>query len=175
MTVVVRNAFWREDPALEPTPRGQILLDHWRRLKAANGGETPNRSALSPHELLPILPELTLVALNARIGEYHYRLVGTAVVEMAGRDATGRTLDETLYGPHLKQLLFPYDLAVDRAQPVVTHSRVLFAERWHAVRNTFVPFICSGPGVGIIAVHVGRGELLVDPEREGGRYRVLPG
>lgn len=171
--MVARDSFWRRDADLEPGPRGRVLLDHWHQLRERNGGGLPPRTALSPVDLKAILAELTLVAFDAATKSFRYRLIGTGITEIAGRDATGRMLDQSLYGPRLNALLVPYRLAVRAACPVITDSPVLFADRWFAVRNTFAPFRTSGDGVGIIAVHVERGEMLARPDIATGRLRVL--
>lgn len=92
----VRQAF-RE--ALGETGPLAELFAYWEQ-KAA-GAEMPPRSAVDPTEIPAVLPILYLLE---PIGEdaYRFRLAGTGVRELFNAEPTGRTLEEMLPEPRLR-------------------------------------------------------------------------
>jgi hypothetical protein len=56
--------------------------------------DVPDRSALEPRDMMPLLPHVSVADAEHSPFRVRYRLVGTRVSEVAGFDATGRYLDE---------------------------------------------------------------------------------
>lgn len=74
--------------------RGHAFLAYWRE-KCAPGG-LPTRADIRPEELLPLLPYVFMVDVLPETTEgpdYHFRLVGTAIMELEG-EHTGRLLSQ---------------------------------------------------------------------------------
>ncbi len=81
----------RDDPQLA------ALFDYWELTRGARA--MPRRRDIDPIDMPPtLLPLLELIELVG--GRLRYRLVGTAMVDAMGRDATGRFLDQVLAGGH---------------------------------------------------------------------------
>jgi hypothetical protein len=73
------------------------LFDHWRRI--APPGLLPGRQHLDPADLVPLLPNIWLLdvvrpAAPPLRWHFRYRLVGTELVRVFGRDPTGELFHE---------------------------------------------------------------------------------
>lgn len=89
-------ADFRDDPQLA------ALLDYWERKRGARA--MPRRTDIDPLDMpTRLLPFLELIELGEG-GRLRYRLIGTAIVDAMGRDATGRYLDQVLTGGHQRFL-----------------------------------------------------------------------
>lgn len=83
--------------ALSDDPNLAALLRYWELKRGARA--MPRRRDIDPLDMPPaLLPYLELVELAQ--GRLRYRLIGTAIVDAMGRDATGRFLDQVLAGGH---------------------------------------------------------------------------
>jgi hypothetical protein len=65
------------------------LYRHW--LGKTNGRVMPARGDIDPVEIPKVLPHMALV--HKPDGQYRFRLVGTNISEMIGRDLTGAPVD----------------------------------------------------------------------------------
>jgi hypothetical protein len=69
------------------------LLTYWQ--SKFRDGRPPSRNDLRPVEEVPsLLPRLFLIDVEGN--QFRFRLIGTFIVARAGRDSTGRLIDETL-------------------------------------------------------------------------------
>ena len=100
--------------------RLQRLLEYWHGKR--DGKRMPLRAAVDPLDIPNLLPQLMLTEPIDGGADSRYRLVGTAVVEAAGMDFTGRCQSELLrQGPYRD-----YVLGLSRA--VTQERRPLYAE-----------------------------------------------
>lgn len=135
--------FWWPSKQTMVSAKTCAFRDHWRML--CGDRPMPPRGTLDPLGITTLLPHIVLVDVLRDPLQFRYRLVGTFVTGLAGRDATGRFLDRALYGRYLEAMIWPHQEVVRTASPVATLSGVLFAERdWHCVENLFVPFGADG-------------------------------
>lgn len=81
-----------EEPPAFLSSRVTAFYAHWRELCA--GRSMPRRADFDPAAIRTLLPYLMLVDIVGQPGRARYRLVGTAVVEMAKLDFTGQFADE---------------------------------------------------------------------------------
>lgn len=102
-----------------PDARLQVLAEYWfaRRDTAS---AIPPRSAIDPLDFPALLPNIILVE---RVGEppaerYRFRLAGTDVVAHAGRELTGRHIDEVLPSPYHEYVRLLNRTTFERALPV---------------------------------------------------------
>lgn len=75
--------------------RGREFLAYWRG-KCPHGGGWPTRADIRPEEMLSLLPYVFMVDVLPQTAEgpdYHFRLVGTAIMELEG-EHTGRLLSQ---------------------------------------------------------------------------------
>ncbi|WP_020590517.1 PAS domain-containing protein [Kiloniella laminariae] len=71
------------------SPRCQQFHDYWWRLNESSGQAVPYKADFNPAEIKPVLPYVLLHDL-ATPGKSLLRLVGTAIVDRMGINATGR-------------------------------------------------------------------------------------
>lgn len=98
------------EPSTEPIRR---LLEYWRGKCVA--GRLPSRRDIDPVALAYILPNLFILDVHADEDprrRFRFRLFGTELARVHGRDLTGRTLHESLEPD-------PADGAVRHAMTVV--------------------------------------------------------
>lgn len=142
-------------------------------MRAACGGRIPHRDAFRPTELVPILPSLAVVEVLQDGTAFRYRLVGSRIVQIAGRNATGLMLDGDLYGAELSRMISPYLSVVRARAPVQTRSPVLFADTWRASDNLFVPFTTSGDAVDQIIASVHLADSAAISQDQQGQMAIL--
>lgn len=74
-------------------PRLRRFHDYWLSLHPQGGG-LPGRQHLEPTQIPDCLPTLWLLEVHREPLRFRYRLVGTRIVELSGRELTGLWLDE---------------------------------------------------------------------------------
>jgi hypothetical protein len=104
------------NPTLRPrTPQLGALLDYWN-----NGrGDQPFIlwRDLHPRDILPLLPLVFILDVEARPRRYRIRLMGTEIVKRFGGEFTNCYMDQLDFGTAKAQVLADYDLVADRATP----------------------------------------------------------
>lgn len=105
-----------------PDERLRKLAEYWFARRSADGGVP--RSAIDPLDFPALLPNTMLLD---RIGQppedrYRFRLAGTEVVQMAGRELTGKHIDELLPDAYLDFVRLVNRAALERRLPVYTCS-----------------------------------------------------
>jgi hypothetical protein len=82
---------YAEEPVIGP------LLRYWERKRGDRA--MPRRSDIDPTELPPrLLPHMQLIEVLEGGTRFRFRLIGTAVVEAAGADLTGKYIDACFTG-----------------------------------------------------------------------------
>lgn len=81
------------NPDLSDDPDLADLRDYWERKRS--GRELPRRVDIDPVELKRHLGSLFLVEPLPDFSDFRYRLVGTSIVSILGRDPTGKLVGET--------------------------------------------------------------------------------
>ena len=98
------------------------FFDYWDRLRGAR--PMPTRSEVDPLDVpRPILPSLYIL-IRDEDGGFRFRLVGTRLAEIFGRDVTGKRLEEVLRDGALTNALRSYDTIIKMGKP--SHSRALY-------------------------------------------------
>jgi hypothetical protein len=115
------------------------LYEIWRRLHA--DGQPPSRADVDPLVLGPVvLPHIILTELAEHGARLRYRLVGTAIINFAGEDITGRYADELMSGSYLDYIMGVNRECWERRKPVYCESRFRWdtgGTRW--ARRLFLP------------------------------------
>ena len=131
------------------SPVNRALRDHWLSLRA--DVRLPAWKSFDPTAVRSLLPHLIVVDCLADPLRFRFRLIGTFVTSMAGRDSTGLMLDETLYGERLEAMIWDYRRCAETAEPLATLGTVHFVERdWVVAEHIFLPFGPPGGPVSII-------------------------
>jgi hypothetical protein len=113
-------------------PELQQLLEYWRGKR--NARPVPTRSSFDPVEIPSLLPHLMLTEAVEGGEDFRYRVVGTAVVEAAGMDFTGRRQQELLPpGPYRDYVLGLSQTVMREQRPLYSESSYrcqLLSDRW---------------------------------------------
>lgn len=107
----------------------------------------PSRRLFDPTEIPRLLSRIWIVDWNEARGDFHYRLVGTRVVEAIGFDPTGRFVGEALAdrsaaNPGLLAR-FSETLRAGRATWRKGPARHWARMDHRQVENLMVPFVCD--------------------------------
>lgn len=78
------------------------LRDYWVRLSA--GRAVPVATDFKPGEVAEYMPIVALTDVTHAPLEFRYTQIGQKLVDETGRDATGRKIDEDLYGNRLNRM-----------------------------------------------------------------------
>ncbi len=114
------------------------MRDYWLRLRGDN--QIPTREALNPADITRLLPKLVLTDVFEDPQRFRYRLIGTQVTALAERDATGKWLDEELYGDDTEDMLWAYKKCVHDKSPLSLREHVQFVDKsWVVVEVLFLP------------------------------------
>ncbi len=131
------------------SPVTRSLRDHWLTLGTGNG--LPDWKDFDPVAVPNLLPHLIVVECLADPMRFRFRLIGTFVTTMAGRNATGRMLDAELYGDRLEAMTWHYRQCAETAEPLATLGTVHFVDRdWVVAEHVFLPFGTADGTVNII-------------------------
>lgn len=127
----------------------RALRDHWLALAA--GRAMPCWREFDAVAVPQLLRHLVVVQVTHAPLAFRYRLIGTYVTAIAGRDATGRALDAALYGDRLEAILWSFRRVAETGAPVASLGHVNFSTRdWIATEHVFLPFGPPGGPVDII-------------------------
>lgn len=124
---------------------------YWRDKRG--GRAMPARADLDPvGDLTDVLGDLVLVDVRGAPPEFTYRLVGTRVCEMFGRDVTGQPVGEVLYGEAAEVVRRIYTAVVERRRPVAVRGRPPGAEHkdWLELEALLLPLSADGARVDMI-------------------------
>lgn len=94
-------------------------------MAARDDADVPDRCALRPEDIKPLLPCLFIADIEHDPFRVRYRLVGTRAVEVTGFDITGHYLDELL--------------SAEPDQPWMDHYRTVYVSRRPLFGATTVP------------------------------------
>jgi hypothetical protein len=110
-------------------PKIHALYAYWDRKRA--GRSMPGRADIQPVEIAPLMPCVFIVDVAAEDGALTYRLFGTELVALFGREMTGRPVADAL--PHAVA-----EAARARYRTVIRDRRPFYHQaRLHEPRNDF--------------------------------------
>lgn len=120
-----------EDLAFETEPPFK-LLDLWRSKR--DGERFPCRSDFDWPELKPFFGWICIAEVLPSRKDLRFRLIGSGIAEVAGRDVTGRLVSEAMPPTTLEIYL---DL-IDRPRPLRTHGTVQWRDKEYIRHETLV-------------------------------------
>jgi hypothetical protein len=131
------------------SPILHALRDHWLSLKGDRA--MPARADIDPTHIPALLRHLVLVDVMGAPPVFRYRLIGTAVTRIANRDATGRVLDESLYGANTDRVLRTYRETVADKSPKAVREIVQFVDKdWIKIEVLLMPLSSNGGTIDMI-------------------------
>jgi hypothetical protein len=96
----------------------QQFYAYWEGKRA--GRTLPLKAAIDPAEIKDILPYVIIAEVRDQPLRVRYRLVGTEIVKLRGREFTGKWLDEVQWNPvFLDRLLQEYRVLIDERRPLL--------------------------------------------------------
>ncbi|MFC4272292.1 PAS domain-containing protein [Sneathiella chungangensis] len=120
------------------------IRDYWTALKKDR--EIPARGDFSPASIARHLPIVSLTDVFYNPLRFRYRLLGTRITELAGRNATGKWLDEELYGEKTDDMLWSFRQCVEVKHPIAVREQVQFVDKsWVIVEVALFP-LCDEEG-----------------------------
>ncbi len=140
------NPFVQEDPDPAAFEDGRLaqLLAHWRGL--ARDGELPPSTAIDPSVLVFILGWLMIIDPIDGGADFAYRLYGSSIAEVTGRDLTGCKVSDSFpdFAAFTSEI---YRNAMQSRRPVLTRHtphRWMVVARWERL---ILPFAGSDGSV----------------------------
>lgn len=135
------------DPLTSPVNRD--LRDHW--LGLCGSRTMPAWREFDPVSVPRLLNRVVVVSVDHEPLRFRYKLIGTWITRLAGRDATGRELDATLYGDRLEAIVWTYRHCVRSGAPLATLGSIHFAEKeWLTAEHIYLPFAGADGRVGTV-------------------------
>ena len=137
------------DPSGVTSPILRAFRDHWLALKGERA--MPSRADIDPVHIPALLPHIILVDVIGAPPVFRYRLIGTAITKIANRDATGRILDESLYGANTERVLRTYRETVADKSPKAVREIVQFVDKdWIKTEVILMPLSSDGETIDMI-------------------------
>ncbi|MDF2365809.1 PAS domain-containing protein [Sneathiella sp.] len=103
------------------------IRDYWLELK--KNRLMPLKQEFNPAAIARHLPYVLLADVVQDPLRFRYRLLGTRITELAGRDATGKWLDEDLYGDKTDDILWLFRNCASTKQPIAVREQIQFVDR----------------------------------------------
>ena len=138
-----------------PNLRIRRLLDYWKQKWSR--GTLPGRQHIDPLDLPDLLSNMILIDVcrDTAPMQFRFRLCGTEIVRITGRDLTGMTLDEALPDGYRDYIRFLDELVVSEKTPVF--SRTLFHDKANFANaetsRILLPLAMDGETVDMILVY----------------------
>lgn len=118
--------------------RLRALRDYWLELRGDR--QMPSRQDIDPIDIPHLLAHLVLVDVFSDPLRFRYRLIGTEITRLVGRDATGRWLDESLYGDKVARVTDDFRACVASCTPVAQREFMLFVDKdWIRIESLALP------------------------------------
>lgn len=134
----------------------QRILAVWR--EAHRGTAMPRRADITPTRLRSALPHVVLVDVEGEPPRFRWRLIGTHVTQLLGRDRTGHWLDD-LYTPEAAAVLSrTLGMTVEHAAPIrFTGSFAFLDKAWFNFESLHLPLVDDAGRIvmlmlGVVAV-----------------------
>lgn len=116
-------------------------------------GRMPARRDIDPIEIPALLPYFFLIEISNGASGYRYRfrLIGTKIVQWAGRDATGRFLDELSYGIDANLIAEEYANLIGSKRPRYDERNALWPNKdYNYYRRLVMPLSNDGEKIDMM-------------------------
>jgi hypothetical protein len=135
-------------------PHLKSIRDYW--LDRRGRRRMPARSDLDPCDVPTLIPYFLLTDVTYDPLSFRYRLIGTQITQISGRDATGRTIDEDLYGEKAERVKRAYLQVVASREPVAVREIAQFVRKdWLRIEALLLPLGETDEQVTMILSSVG--------------------
>lgn len=115
------------------------LFTYWNRMRG--GRLMPSREDVDPAALRDVLPHIFMTDVEREPLRFRYRLIGTYVTAISGRDITGRYADEKIFPQSLDDVVGPYRMAVENRAPIGKYGQARWVPNrpWVRVETLLLP------------------------------------
>ena len=128
------------------------LFDYWRA--CAKGISMPSRASISPASIPALLPGISILDAGSRPDEIIYRLAGTRLRDIFGREVTGKSVFDLEFGEKRNYWLAVYRRVIDERVPMQGAIKGPVADRDHVVLFWMrLPLSDDGVAVNKILCH----------------------
>ncbi len=138
------------------------LLGYWTRRRGSH--DMPTRAEIDPIDIPRLLPHLMLTdVIDA--SRFRYRLVGTAIEDVAGVGMTGRYLEEVIgHIPYRDYLIDLYAAVAIKRCPVFSESDFISNdnEPVRATQRLMLPLSTDGREVDVVL----SGQVFIDRDND---------
>jgi hypothetical protein len=120
-------------------------LDYWRSKSVAPS--IPSRSQIDPLEMRSFLSKLLMIDVESD-REFAYRLCGTRVAAINGKDLTGQRASEVNLGASSQQFIEVYQRVIRSKEPILFTGRLWWQDReWVGFEQIILPLSTDGRAV----------------------------
>jgi hypothetical protein len=124
------------------------LYRYWERKRARR--LMPARTDIDPLDLKPLLGHLFLLEAHPARGSFRYRLAGSAIVEMVGRELTGLCLEDIDLTSGLGPLREQSAIVARRKEPHVLSVLLAARLRRYLCKQLLLPLSSDGENVDML-------------------------
>ncbi|MGB0085563.1 MAG: PAS domain-containing protein [Rhodomicrobiaceae bacterium] len=107
------------------------LYDYWRG--CAKDGRMPSRASINPVAIPSLLPGISILDAGNRPEDVIYRLAGTRLREIFGKEVTGKSVFDLEFGEKRNYWLAVYRKVIDEKVPMQGAIKGPVADRDHVV------------------------------------------
>lgn len=135
--------------------RMRLLYDYWTGLK--DGDALPARARFDPVDVpWTVLPHVMLIDVDTGETDFHLRvrLMGTAIRDGFGEEATGQDIETMDFGELREPIIASFRLVVNTQQPDYIHGEYTKSDGRH-VRVERIALPLSADGVTVTQILVG--------------------
>jgi hypothetical protein len=126
-----------------------LALELWR--SKCRGGALPSRSDFDPSEMQGYLDKVVLIDVDLKTHRLKYRLIGTLITQVTGRDMTNRYWDEIYQPRHLHILGESLEETLRLRQPVRSAGTMKWVQNDHrSVEILDLPLASDGAAIDMI-------------------------
>ncbi|MCR9070332.1 MAG: PAS domain-containing protein [Alphaproteobacteria bacterium] len=132
------------------SPRIRRAYTYWSEKQ--RGAALPARADIDPSDIPTVLPHMTLVERDADTGRMRYRLFGSALVDLIGRDPTGQYLDEVYPDFNGSPSKIYREQVFDMGKPShrIGRPTLRFAKDFYSVERLYLPLAEDGRNVDMV-------------------------
>jgi len=107
------------------------LFDYWRA--CAKGRAMPRRADINPAAMAALLPGISILDAGARPDQITYRLAGTRLRDIFGREVTGKSVFDLEFGEKRNYWIAVYRKVIEERVPMQGAVKGPVADKDHVV------------------------------------------
>lgn len=131
------------------SPKLTRTRDYWLEIKGEK--PLPLRSDFILSDLGDVIAHLTVIDVEHDPMRLKFRMLGTFLTDIAGRNSTGKYLDSDLYPDNLEEMTWSFIQCAKSGEPLATEGPLDFADRdWTGQEIVLLPLTDDGHSVSMI-------------------------